>query len=321
MAGIPGNAVTLAVGKQTAKGTPQATPTYKLKLVGGDVNPRREILTLAETDASRQDGASVVVGSRVEGTTEHYLRPDDFGLIAYLAMGASADAGTTPNFTHTATSTAAAPYATLFKAINTTTLVDRYADCRISQLVCRGAAGGALTYAATWGGLAALLGQVDPVLAAVSQTPLVYPNVVCTLGGAAPGTVQSFEITITNNAVFVPGDTGLSQVDYVFGKFSVSGSLSLLFETDAKYRQFHTGTGGGTTPGSTIFAESLNIKAEVNANLSVAFDMANVEYTELNVPINVDGAPIVMAATFRTKPAAAIADNLEIITKNAVASY
>jgi hypothetical protein len=320
VAGVPGNAVTLAVGKQSAKGTPQTTPTYKLKLVGGDIVPQREILTLAETDASRQDGASVVVGSRVEGSTEHYLRPDDFGLIAYLAMGANATSGST-NYTHTATSAAAAPYATLYKAINTTTLVDRYADCRISQLVVRGAAGGALTYAATWGGLSALLGQTDPVLAAVTQTPLVYPNVTCTIGGAAPGTVQSFEITITNNAAFIGGDVGLAQVDYVFGKFSVSGTLSLLFETDAKYRAFHTGTTGGTTPGATIFAEALNILAQVNANLSVAFDMANVEYTELNVPINVDGAPIVMAATFRTKPATAIADNLEIVTKNTISTY
>jgi hypothetical protein len=311
----------MAVGKQVAKGTPQTTPTYKLKAVSGDVNPRRDIITLAETDASRQAGAQVVVGTGVEGTTEHYLRPDDFGLIAYMAMGANADSGAGPNYTHTATAASSAPYATLFKAVNVTTLVDRYSDCRIGSLTVRGSAGGILTYSATWMGLTALLGSTDPVLAAVTQTPLVYPNVTVTKGGSAASIVDSFEITINQNPTLIIGDTGLSASEIVWGRFEVSGTISILFESDADYRAFHTGTTGGTSPATTIFAEALTILAEVNANLSVSFVMTEIEYTDYPVGNNTDGTPIRVAAAFRAKPQATIANTLSIVTKNTVATY
>lgn len=321
MTGVAGNAYTLAVGKQSAKGTPQTTPTYKLKLTGGDVAPARTIIQLAETDANRQAGPSVVVGSSVAGTTSHYLRPDDFGLIAYATMGANADSGTGPNYTHTATSAAAAPYLTLYKALNVSTLVDQYVDCRISSLAVSGSAGGALTYSPTWEGLSAVLGATDPVLAAVTQAPLVYPQVTVTKGGATPGTVDSFDLTIANGGGMVQGDSGLANIDYVFGIFSVSGTITLLFQTDADYRAFHTGTTSGTALTATVFTEALTITAMVNANLSVSFVMAAVEYTAYPLAPDVGGAPLKVAMAFRTQRQTAIANNLSIVTKNAVATY
>lgn len=320
MASIPGNAVTVAVGKQSAKATPQTTPAYKLKLTGGEIAPQRDLLTLAETDASRQAGAQVVVGSHVEGTTEHYLRPTEFASIAYWAMGANADSGTTPNYTHTATAASSGPYITMYKAFNSTSLVDQYSDLRIGTLTVRGGAGQALTYSVGWTGLVAVLGATDPVLAATTETPLVYPNVTCTKGGATPGTVDSFEITIAQNASYIQGDSGLAAVDSVWGQFAVTGSLSLLFQSDADYRAFHTGTTSGTALTTTVYNEALTILAAVNANLSVAFVMSTVEYTAYPVPINVDGSPIRVAATFRAKPQAVIANTLSIVTKNQTAT-
>lgn len=319
MPSVPGNAVTVAVGKQTAKGTPQATPQFKLKLTDGDIAPVRDLLTLAETDASRQAGAQVVVGSHVEGTTTHYLRPTEFASIAYWTLGANADSGST-NFTHTATAANSGPYITMFKAINSTSLVDRYADLRVSQLTVRGGAGQALTYSANWTGLGALLGQTDPVLTATTETPLVYPNVTCTKGVATPGTIDSFELTIDQNASYIQGDSGLAAVDSVWGQFAVTGSLSLLFTDDADYRSFHTGSSSGTNLSTTVFSEALSIAAVINANLSVTFTMTAVEYTAYPVPINVDGSPIRVNATFRAKPQAAIANTLSIVTKNQAAT-
>jgi len=319
--GIPGNAVTVAVGKQTAKGTAQTTPTYKLKLTGGDVSPARQLLTLAETDATRQAGAQVVTGSSVTGSTTHYLRPDDFGLIAYGVLGANADTGTTPNYVHTATSASTLPYFTLYKAYNSTTLVDQYVDCRISDLTVSGAAGGALTYATTWQGLSATLGSTDPVLTAVTQTPLAYPQVTVTKGGSAPGTVDSFDLTISNGGAMVQGDSGLSNIDFVPGLLAITGTVSILFSSDADYRAFHTGTTSGTALTSTVFSESLTILAQVNTNLSVAFVMTAVEYTAYPLAPDVSGAPLKVAMGFRAKPQAAIADTISIVTKNAVTTY
>src|SRR3954471_12763242 len=320
MAGVAGNAATLAIGKQSAKGTPQTTPAYKLKFTGGDIAPARQIIQLAETDASRQAGASLVVGSSVTGTTNHYVRPTDFGLLAYAVMGANADAGSV-NFTHTATSSAAAPYFTLYKAINSTTLVDQYVDCRATSLNVSGQAGGALTCAVGWMGLTAVLGATDPVLAAVTETPLSYPQITVNKGGSDPGTVDSFSIDINQGATALVGDSGMSNYDIQFGMFAVSGTMSLLFQSDADYRNFHTGSSGGTTLGSTIFAESLTITATVNANLSVAFVMTQVEYTAYPVGIDVSGAPIRVAVGFRARPQATIANTLSIVTKNQQATY
>jgi hypothetical protein len=316
---IPGNAVTVAVGKQSAKGTPQATPAYKLKLTGGDIGPQRDLLTLAETDASRQAGAQVVVGAHVEGTTEHYLRPTEFASIAYYALGANADSGST-NYTHTATAASSGPYITMYKAINSTTLVDQYSDMRVNTLTVRGGAGQALTYSVAWTGLVAVLGATDPVLTATTETPLVYPNVTCTKGGSAPGTIDSFELTVDQNASYIQGDSGLAAVDSVWGQFAVTGSLSLLFTSDADYRAFNTGTTSGTNLSTTVFNESLTILAQINTNLSVSFVMSQVEYTAYPVPINVDGSPIRVAATFRAKPQAVIANTLSIVTKNQTAT-
>lgn len=320
MAGVAGNAATLAIGKQSGKGTPQTTPAYKLKFTGGDIAPARQIIQLAETDASRQAGASVVVGSSVTGTTNHYVRPTDFGMLAYAVMGANADSGAT-NFTHTATSSASAPYFTLYKAINSTSLVDQYVDCRAVSLNVSGSAGGALTCAVGWLGLSAVLGATDPVLAAVTESPLVYPQVTVSKGGSDPGTVDSFSIDINQNATMLPGDSGLSNYDIQFGQFAVSGTMSLLFQNDQDYRAFNTGSTSGTALSSTIFAEALTLTATVNANLSVSFVMTQVEYTSYPVGLDVSGAPIRVSMGFRAKPQTTIANTLSIVTKNQTASY
>jgi tail tube protein len=321
---VPGNTGTLSIGKQTAKGTPQATFAYKLRYTGGfGPAPDRNIIQLAETDSQRVGSNSVVVGSTVTGGTEHYLRPDEFGLLAYLALGTNADGGTNPNYTHTATAnaTGAAPYATLKKAVNGTVLVDQYSDCRIGALTVNGGAGQALTCSLTWGGLTALLGSTDAATAAIVQAPLTYPQVTVTLGGSAPGTVESFSLAINNNANFFQGDTGLSATDYVFGRTDVSGSLTMLFENDQKYRAFHTGSTSGTVPGATIYAESLVIACVVNANLSITFTITNIEYQAYAPGLNTDGTAIRAAADFRAQRGAAVSDYLSVLTKNAVATY
>src|SRR5438105_670244 len=147
MSGVSGDYYTLAIGKQTAKGTPQTTPAFKLKVTGGDIMPTRQVIQLNETDSTRQQGKSLVVGGAVEGAPEVYCRPDDFGLLAYAVLGTNVDSGTAPNYIHRSTmlNSGATPYVTIYKAIGGSVLVDRYSDCRIHGLHLRGQAGQALT--------------------------------------------------------------------------------------------------------------------------------------------------------------------------------
>lgn len=324
MAPVAGNAWTLAVGKQTSQGTPQATPAYKLRYTGGfGPRPGRQLIDLAESDANRQVGDQAVVGLRVEGDSEHYVRPDEFGLLAYLLLGADTVTGAGADKTHTisSTSSGSAPFATLFRALNVTTMVDRYVDCQVGALTARGGAEQALNCTASWLGLSALLGQTDAGSAPITQAPLVYPEVTVTMGGSTTAIVESFEITMTQNRSLIIGDTGLSASAVAAGQFAVTGSMSVLFESDAYYRAFHTGTTVGTTPGTTIFTESLNILAQRTAVLSVAFDMDAISYTAYDPPGNTDGAPIRVGMDFRSQRGAALANALEVIVKNQVVAY
>lgn len=324
MPATPGNALTLAVGKQTAKGTPQTTPTYKLRYTGGfGPDPAQTRITLAETDATRQQGDPLIVGHSVTGSSEHYVRPDEFGLLAYLSLGTIATTGAAADKTHTisATTSGAVNYATLFKAMNVTAYVDRYADCQINSVTVSGGAEQPLSVSCEWLGLSYLTGQTDPVLAAITQSPMVYPEVTVTKAGSATGVVQSFSLTWTNNRSLITGDTGTSAAEVAPGMFAVSGSLAILFENDQERRLFYTGSTSGTNPATEVAAESLNILVQRTSVLSIAFDLDNVIPTAVTVPSNTDGSPIIMGYEFQAKRDATLANVLEVIVKNAVASY
>ena len=323
MTGVSGNVYTLAIGKQTAKGVPQTTPTYKLKVTGGDISPNRQEIQLNETDATRQQGKTLIVGSGIAGSPDFYVRPDDFGLLAYGLLGANANSGTAVNYIHTATmiNSGSLPYFTIYKAIGNTVLVDRYSDCVIQSMKVSGQAGGALSVSCEIAGLSALLGQTDPVLAVVSQDPLVYPQVIVQKGGQTPGQCESFEININNNAGPLNGDNSLTPYDIVPGQLDVSGTMTMLFNDDTDYRAFHTGTTTGTALGTTLFTQPLTIIAQSTANLLCQFRFANVAYTAYPVAPDPGGAPIKVAIGWRVMPDPVLANYCEITTKNAVATY
>src|SRR4051812_10257111 len=114
-----------------------------MKLTGGEVGPNRQFLTLQETDASRQQGDTVVVGARVEGSPEWYTRPADFGLFAYAALGANSTSGAGP-FVHPATPAQRPPYLTARKNLGAGLIVDRYQDITIGSFEISGGAGQAV---------------------------------------------------------------------------------------------------------------------------------------------------------------------------------
>jgi hypothetical protein len=324
VAATPGNALTLAVGKQSAKGTPQTTPTYKLRYTGGfGPDPAQTRITLAETDATRQQGDPIIVGHSVTGSSEHYVRPDEFGLLAYLSLGTLVTTGGGADKTHTisAATSGAVPYATLYKAQNVTAFVDRYVDCQINSVTVTGGAEQPLSMTTEWLGLSYTTGSTDPVLASVTTSPMVYPEVTVTKAAVATAVVQSFSLTWTNNRTLITGDTGTSAAEVAPGMFAVTGSLAIMFETDAERRLYLTGSGAGTTPATAVAAEALNILVQRTAVLSIAFDLDNVIPTAVTVPANTDGSPIIMGYEFQSKRDATLANVLEVIVKNQTVSY
>lgn len=316
---VPGNALTLALGKQSAKGTPQSTPQAKLDYVAGfGPEPNWAILQTAETDAQRQQADPVRVGFSVLGQAEHYVRPDENHFLAHAILGATATTGST-NKTHVATPTidGAAPYYTLFRAVDVTSEVTEMTDCQASQVVWTGGAGQALSTQVDWVGLAAILGATDPAGVVSVQDVLVYPDVIATWGGTHDGSVQSFQITVNQNRTPWIGDTGTTAFDIVPGILEVTAQLVMLFQNDQEYRNF---IGGGTTataPAVAIPSKSLSIIAAIDANNSVQWDLAAAKITAYSRGHNTDGQPLLATLTLKSKKdVSTIGNVVTVTTKN-----
>lgn len=321
MAGHAGNFFTAAIGRQTAKGTPQTTPKFKLRVTGGVVVPQVQILDLPETDSSIQRSRAIKVGEQIGGALEGFVRADEFGFLAYLHMGAVAVTGAGP-YTHTITAATQLPYATIYNAFDSTALVSRMADCRITELSCSGGAGQALSYSAAVLGLVGIEGETDPVLATSTFEPLVYPNVTVTYNSVATDIVEAFSISSTRAASVIQGDTGMTASDSVTGRWGVTGTLRVLFETDAIWRDFLTDSTTGTTHSQTINTVPLNILASRSATADeVSFDTNAAEIRNVTLVPDASGSPLFYDIEWSAKPDATIANTFEVIAKNTTASY
>jgi len=317
-----GNSWLLTTGIQASQGTPFNTGHMKQRYTGG-FGPRgnRNTIELAETDAARVGGDPIPVSIRIEGDSEHYLRPDEFHRDAHLLLGQTSSTGST-NYTHTATPTASgsAPFATLFRSLETTVLVDKMVDAQIASMTVRGGAEQAITYTKTWVGMTPTFGATDSALVASSSQPYVYPEVVVTKNSVTTDVITSFELTINQNRTLIFGDSGMGAAALVAGRLECTGSIEILFETDADWRAFQTGSTSGTTPGTSIYKQPLSIALTRDANTAVTFTMANVILTAYDPPGNTDGAPITVGATFRSARDATLANYITIVTKNQIAT-
>lgn len=316
------NAVTLGVGLQTAKATPNATPSMTLRYTGGfGPVPARTTIVTAETDANRVQNDPVVVGLAVGGDGEHYIRPSEAHLLAHLLLGHTVTTGAGP-YVHTSDSTASgsAPYATLKRIVQGGVEGTEMDDCQISTIVWRGGAGQALSCTVTWvGGGTTTFGITDPAVAANTDAPLTYPQVTVTKDAVHDGSVPSFEITATQNRTQFDGDNGLYPFDIAPGTYAVSGSLTTAFQSDADWRLFNTGTTGGVAPTVTIGSQALTIIAAADATHSIQWTFAGIQ-TETYAPsFGTDGAPLTAALTFHSAHSATMASVLQVVTKNAVA--
>jgi hypothetical protein len=321
MTGVAGNVYTLAFAKQSVKGTAAiASAGYKCKLTGGSLGPMRQFLTLQETDATRQQGSTVVVGARVEGTPEWYVRPEEFGLFAYAALGAISTSGTAAPYTHTITPAQRPPYLTARKNIGSGVLIDKYTDITIGSLELSGGAGQALMAKADMQGLQAALGETDSTAAVVTGHVFTYPECAVSLDGSVPATTEQFTLTANNNADPIQADNSLTPYDTVLGRLEVTGSYTALFQSDADYRRFHTGNTSGTAFTTTLNQEALDISLTAGTDVIHAI-CSGITLTAFPVEPDTSGKPIRVAATFTSLPQAAIADYLKFTVTTSVASY
>lgn len=320
MAGHAGNFYTYAIGKQASKGTAQTTPKYKGRVTGGAVMPDVQVLDLPETDSSIQRSRSVKVGSLISGALEGFVRTDEQAFLWYMHMGGLVTSGVSP-YTHTITAAAQLPYTTIYTAYDSTALVSRYIDCRIPEISCSGGSGQALTFSASILGLAGQEGETDPVLAAGTVEPLVYPNVTVSYDSATTDIVESFTVRSTRAAQAIQGDTGMTASDSVTGRWGVEGTLRVLFETDAIWRDYLTGSTSGTTHSQTLNTVPLNILATRSASDEISWDVDNAEIRKVSIAPDPSGNPIFYDIEWAAQPNATIANTLSVVVKNLITSY
>lgn len=318
---VQGNTRLIYAGIQASKGTPLAAPTHVFRLNGdAAMNPNRELIQLPETDGSSQRPNNVVVGASPEGGWQGWLRASEFAFLARVIQGANADSGAGP-FTHTATPANTLPYLTLWDVIPGLQCT-QYVDARLSQLAVSGEALQGVQYSCQAVALSALLNATEPVAPTAPATDLAYsyPLVTNTIGGSAPGTIDSFSITINRNVSVLRGDLGLLAFDSVAGLYAVDGTFRKIYVNDDDYNKFNGGSAAATALTTTVFTEALDITIAESATLRVTFTSSGIEYTEIAVPVNVDGSPILQTLSFSTKRQATWANNLTIVTKNALAT-
>ncbi len=320
MSAVPGNTRVIYAAKQSAKGTPATTPTHKFTLSGdASLNPGRSIITLPETDAFMQEASSVVVGSRPTGGWQGWMRFSEFAWLAHMCLGADADSGAGP-YVHTATPVQAIPYITFWDTLPGS-MCTQYVDGWIGSLGASGESLAGIQYTVEAGALSAVLNATEPTVPAASATDaaLAYPGVVVTVGAVHPGTHDAFSITINRNVTVLGGDNGLGVFDRAVGVLAVEGTFRRIYENDDAYNQYHGGSAGATALTPTIFSEALDLGVVVGAN-SVHFTSNAIQYTETTIPVNTDGAPVVMARSFRTQRQATVANNISVVTTNALAT-
>jgi len=307
-----GNSRLIYVAKQTAKGSPNTTPTEVFPLsADGALAPNRAIIQLPETDANSQRSDSVVVGSSPGGGWTGWLRAKQFKMIAEGIMGATAG---TP--TATATPTKVLPYYTMFDVIPGLQCT-QYNDVRFASLTVGSQSLQGTAYTVEAVGLSAILNATEPVVPALpTDTKYSHSYLTTTVGGSAPGTHDAVSLTINRNVTLLRGDMGLAIYDSWPGLFEVTGQFSRIYVNDDDYNKVHGGSAGATTLTRTVFAESLSMLYAEDGTHSVEFISSGIEYTEITEPVNVDGAPIIETLVFNTKKQATWSNNMTIVTKS-----
>lgn len=295
--GISSRIGTFAIAYQTSgKGTPATAPTHKFFYAGSpSLAPTKNTARFAMTDSGRDQGDSYVTSLGVGGDVPLYAHPQGMGILMAGVLGATADGGTTPNYTHTITPANGLFYFTCWRMVGGV-LVEKFQDCVISSLSLTGSAGSPLTTTIS------LLGTQSTFLTSdtadtmlVEDTPYLYMDA----GGAiefnsVAQTVHSITYTINNNAsAYFADQYFASDVDP--GNRDIAFSFATRFSGPTAfpdYRSFFYGSDTGTTLSAAIGTTPVSLTWTKDANTSMKIDMPNVAFNAIPIAPDPGGAPI-----------------------------
>lgn len=128
----PVNKFLIGLALQSAKGSPAASPQYRIKCTGTpSLSPNIERSKLEETSGNRDGGERETNRISVGGDFACYLRSMTAPLLFYGALGAKAVSGAAAPYTHLLTAADDQPYFTIWRFWGGV-LAERFEDCKFT---------------------------------------------------------------------------------------------------------------------------------------------------------------------------------------------
>lgn len=329
-----GNERTILVKKRVDQATAVSdwTDAMALRVTDLTKDPARQIQSLAETDATAQQGASKVAAVGAALSFGLYGRPSELDLLAELLLGANDDSATTTPTTHTATPDQNSPWFDVMDVLpyGTSGKVPVYKACRIAaaSFTAQDSEGDTFLKMTGVQVLASTVKhgetQPSPLPAPADEDPFIYAEAQIKYAGVHLGSTKSFTFNVVRNTVRAQGDSGFEAISIVHGKFQADGQVSRYTQDDETMRLVDTGTTAGTDPTATVGQEALSIVFSRGTGPSArqfAITSDGVSYEGREEALDPSaGNPYVEVLGFRTQPQAALADNTAIVTVNAKAT-
>jgi hypothetical protein len=314
MAGISSAIGWIAIAKQTAKGTLATAPTVKFKLSAvPSLAPTKNRGRYNVTDIGRTPGpgyTSLLAGG---GGFQVYAEPSALALIWYLILGANADSGTTPNYTHTGTPGTDLPFCTIWSHV-AGNITEKFGDCKLGSVVLEGTAGNPYTLAVDGiQAMSVVFGDTAAdALAALAPAGYLFPE---TLGTAKFDTVTQ---KVHHLRVGVNNNTSPYQADDYFPSDIDVGKLEIEFACDTRYssptgafpgyRREYYGGDSGTVLVPAVNQHAVDVTLTRNANLTNQFLLPQVTWTPSRPQPDPGGDPLEtsIVATVETPSSGAI---------------
>jgi hypothetical protein len=306
------------MAKQTAFGSPASSPTHRWLLNGSpSLAVTRNIQRFELTDSSRAPGNSYVASVGVAGDVPLLAHPQGMSILFGGVLGASADSGSTPNYTHTATPSSDTPYFTCWRMV-ANGIFERFDNVKIDSLSLEGSAGAPIGITLSLIGTSATFLASDPVLDALDDRGYIYYEADSAIDiDAVARTIHSFTFSISNNMSAYQADKlYASSVDP--GSLDVSMSFSTRYEGPTsfpKYREWMYGSDAGTTLSSTISTHAADVTWTRDANTSFQVLMPQFTYVEMPIQPDPGGDPLSIDVTaFVEKPTSG--EMITVVTKD-----
>lgn len=264
IAGISARLGNIAIGVQSAKGTPAASPAVKAFFAGApSLQPYINDARYNLTDGVRDVGDPYVSQIGVNGDVPLYAHPDLMALLWHATLGANADAGVGDPWTHTATPANALPYLTIWRSVGGV-IFEKYTDCKINTLTLDGQAGAPLQVTLNVMGITSTFLASEVVANPDTLAPYLYMHGAGALKiDTVAYPIHALNMQVNNNLnPFQADGFGLDNIDEqgreITGSYSIRFSGATALPLD--YRAFFYGNDAGTAQTTGFSTHALDFK-------------------------------------------------------------